>query len=115
MEYEENAWVKGFPGAITISDTQGIVLEINDASEKVFEEDGGREIIGKNMLACHPGPARTKLEKMMKNQETNIYTIEKNGRKKIIYQTPWYKDGKYAGFVELAFEIPFEMPHFLRD
>ena len=105
MKIEENAWVKSFPGAITVSDTQGIILEINDVSERVFKEDGGRALIGKNMLECHPGPARTKLEKLMKEQKTNVYTIEKNGKKKLIYQTPWYKDGVYAGFVELALEI----------
>jgi transcriptional regulator with PAS, ATPase and Fis domain len=115
MQNEENAWVKSFPGAITVSDTQGIILEINDKAEMGFKEDGGRSLIGTNMLGCHPGPARIKLEELMKNQEINVYTIEKNGKKKIIYQTPWYKDGVYAGFVELALEIPFEMPHFLRD
>mgnify|MGYP000371069624 CR=1 FL=1 len=40
--------------------------------------------------------------------------VEKNGVKKLIYQTPWYQDGKYSGFVELALEIPFQMPHFVR-
>lgn len=115
MKNEENAWVKSFPGAITVSDTQGILLEMNDQSAKGYEEDGGRELIGTNMLECHPGPARLKVEKMLQNQEANVYTIEKKGKKKIIYQTPWYKDGVYAGFVELALEIPFDMEHFLRD
>ena len=41
--------------------------------------------------------------------------IEKNGVKKIIYQSPWYKEGEYAGFVELSLEIPLEMPHFIRS
>lgn len=51
---------------------------------------------------------------MLEMQKKNIYTIEKDGVKKLIYQSPWYKDGQYAGFVELALEIPFEMPHFVR-
>jgi transcriptional regulator with PAS, ATPase and Fis domain len=115
MKYEQNSWVKGFPGAITVSDNQGIILEMNERSVKVFEEDGGLELIGRNMLECHPGPARHKLEEMMAKQETNVYTIEKQGRKKIIFQTPWYQDGVYAGFIELALEIPFNMEHFIRD
>jgi len=115
MNYEENAWVKTFPGAITITDTQGIILDMNDQSAKVFEKDGGRKLIGTNMLACHPGESRLKVEKMLTTHETNVYTIEKKGKKKIIYQTPWFKDGVYAGFLELALEIPFEMEHFLRD
>ncbi len=35
--------------------------------------------------------------------------------KKMIFQTPWYKNGTYAGFMELSLEIPFEMPHFVRS
>ena len=35
--------------------------------------------------------------------------------RKLIYQSPWYRDGAYAGFVELSLEIPAEMPHFVRQ
>jgi len=82
MSNEENAWVKGFPGAITITDTEGIILEMNEKSAKVFEEEGGRDLIGTNMLTCHPGQSRLQVEKMLKSQETNVYTIEKKGRKR---------------------------------
>ncbi len=51
----------------------------------------------------------------MAGRITNVYTIEKTGRKKLIYQTPWYRAGEYAGFVELSLEIPWEMAHFIRD
>ncbi len=112
---EENAWIKEFPAAITVCDVEGMLLEMNDKAAKTFEKDGGRELIGKNMLDCHPDPARGKVERLMDGQQKNVYTIEKNGVKKLIYQSPWYKDGKYAGFVEFSFEIPFEIPHFIRD
>jgi hypothetical protein len=111
---EKNAWIKEFPAAATISDTQGVILEMNDKAAKYMEKDGGYDLIGKNMLDCHPDPARGKLERLMDERKTNVYTIEKNGIKKLIYQTPWYQDGKYAGFVELSIEIPFDMPHFIR-
>ncbi len=110
----EHPWVQEFPGAITVCDRDGIILEMNDKSAKVFEEDGGRQLIGTNLLDCHPEPARAQLEKLMETQQANVYTIEKNGVKKLIYQTPWYKDGRYSGFVEMALEIPFQMPHFVR-
>jgi len=51
----------------------------------------------------------------MDNRKINIYTLEKDGIKKLIYQAPWYEGGEYAGVVELSVEIPFEMPHFVRD
>ena len=50
----------------------------------------------------------------MDGHRTNAYTIEKKGRKKFIYQAPWFRDGRYAGFVEISMEIPFDMPHFVR-
>lgn len=111
---EDHAWIKEFPAAITVSDTKGIIIEMNDKAAKTMEKDGGYGLIGKNMLDCHPDPARGKLENLMDNQQKNVYTIEKNGVKKLIYQTPWYKQGVYAGFVEISIEIPFEMPHFIR-
>ena len=110
----EHSWAKEFSGAITVCDRDGIILEMNDKSAKVFEEDGGKQLIGTNLLDCHPEPARIKLEKLMETQQVNVYTIEKNGVKKLIYQTPWYQDGKYSGFIEMALEIPFQMPHFVR-
>jgi transcriptional regulator with PAS, ATPase and Fis domain len=110
----ENAWIKEFPAAATVCDPDGIILEMNDRSARNLAKDGGRALIGKNMFDCHPDPARGKLERLMDSRKVNIYTIEKNGVKKLIYQSPWYFNGEYAGFVELSLEIPFEMPHFVR-
>ncbi len=107
-------WLKEFPGAITFCDKEGLILEMNDKAAKTFTEDGGYNLIGKNLLDCHPEPARKKLKQLLDNQQTNVYTIEKNGIKKLIYQAPWYKDGEYRGLVELSLEIPFETPHFIR-
>ena len=108
-------WIQEFPTAITVCDTEGIILEMNDKAVKTFEKEGGIELIGSNMFDCHPGPAQAKLEQLFVNKERNVYTIEKNGVKKMIYQSPWFIDGHYAGFVELSLEIPMEMPHFIRS
>lgn len=107
-------WVKEFPGDITVCDPRGIILEMNDKAARTFEVEGGRKLIGSNLLDCHPEPARSKLEHIMVARQTNVYTIEKNSLKELIYQTPWYKNGEYAGFLELSLELPFDMPHFLR-
>jgi transcriptional regulator with PAS, ATPase and Fis domain len=107
-------WLKEFPAAVTVCDKEGILLEMNDKAAKTFESDGGYALIGKNMLDCHPGLSRQKTERLLAAREKNVYTIEKKGVKKLIYQSPWFKDGEYAGFVEISLEIPFEMPHFVR-
>ena len=106
-------WVKEYPGAVTVCDRQGIILYMNERAIKVLSGDG-MSLVGKNVLDCHPEPARTKLAELLRTQASNSYTIEKNGVKKLIHQSPWYQDGNYGGFVELAIEIPFSMPHFVR-
>ena len=110
----EHEWIKEFPSAITVCDPQAIILAMNDKAAITFEKDGGYALIGKNMMDCHPDPARTKTERLLASREKNVYTIEKNGIKKVIFQSPWYKGGVYAGFVEISLERPFEMPHFVR-
>ena len=115
MKTTEHAWLKEFPGAVTVCDRGGVILEMNDKSAKTFAKDGGLALIGKNLFDCHPEPARSKLRGMMEARQTNVYTIEKDGIKKLIYQSPWYLDSEYAGFIELSLEIPFEMPHFIRE
>ena len=110
----EHTWVKEFPGAITVCDPDGIILELNDKAARTFEKDGGASLVGRNILDCHPEPARGKTERLLAAREKNVYTIEKNGIKKLIFQSPWYKDGQYSGFVEISLEIPFELPHFVR-
>jgi transcriptional regulator with PAS, ATPase and Fis domain len=111
----ENIWIKEFPGSIIVCDPEGIILEMNDKAAKGYEKEGGLKLIGSNLLDCHPGKARKKVEEMLATREANIYTIEKNGIKKQVYQSPWYRDSRYAGIVELVLEIPFEMPHFIRS
>jgi transcriptional regulator with PAS, ATPase and Fis domain len=111
---KENAWIEEFPAAVTVCDQGGILLELNKKAARTFSKDGGLALVGGNLLDCHPDPARGKLEHLMDNGQVNIYTIEKNGIKKLIYQSPWYKNGQYAGFIEISFEIPSEIQHFIQ-
>mgnify|MGYP001040863699 CR=1 FL=1 len=110
-----HAWVKEFSGAITVCDSTGTIIELNDKAIENFRDRGGEKLIGRNLLDCHPEPARTKLKELMDKPQANIYTIEKNGVRKLVHQTPWYVDGRYRGFMELILEIPREMPYFLRN
>ena len=47
-------WTQEFPGSITVCDRVRIILEKNDSSAKTFAEQGGKDLIGSNMLDCHP-------------------------------------------------------------
>lgn len=111
----KNQWVDELPIKITVSDLDGIILDMNDAAAEGYAADGGRKLIGSNMLGCHPEPARTKTAQLLESKEKNVYTIEKNGVKKLVYQTPFYENGKCAGYIEMVMEIPWDMPHFIRQ
>lgn len=100
--------------AVTVCDIKGTILYMNKKSIQTFSKDGGAALIGKSLLECHPEPARRKLMELLENQKSNTYTIEKNGVKKMIHQTPWFENGKYKGLIEFSFEIPQELPHFIR-
>ena len=76
-------WDKEFQGAVTVCDAEGRIVGMNAASREVFAADGGEKLIGANVLDCHPEPSRSKLQRMMNEKRTNVYTIQKNGKKKL--------------------------------
>jgi transcriptional regulator with PAS, ATPase and Fis domain len=107
-------WAEGLNVAITVSDNEGKIVYMNNKSASVFSKYGGRELMGKNLKDCHNPESWEKIASILISEASNCYTIEKSGKKKLIYQTPWYEKGKLSGLVELSVEIPFTMEHFVR-
>jgi transcriptional regulator with PAS, ATPase and Fis domain len=108
-------WLDGIELAATVCDRQGVCLYMNERATQVFAKDGGRALVGRNLLDCHPEPARSRFAAQLAAPATNTYTVEKAGIRKLIHQIPWYKDGVFSGVVELSFELPETLPHFVRD
>ena len=108
-------WSDEFDGAVTICNRTGIITYMNHKSQKQFAKYGGGDLVGSNLLDCHPEPSRSKLAEMLKNPTTNTYTTEKAGIKKIIHQSPLYDKGVFSGLIEISFELPRPLPHFIRD
>jgi len=111
----DHGWIEEFPAAITVCDAEGIILAMNARAIATNADDGGAALVGRNVLDCHPEPARSLLSSMLASGQKNVYTVRKNGIRKLVYQSPWYHHGAYAGFVELSLPIPETMPHFDRD
>lgn len=105
------AWVKMFPGMVTVCDPDGVILAMNDEAMRTY----GANLIGQNALDCHPGKSRELFAELLRKPRVNVYMTEKDGARRIVYQCPWHRDGKYAGLVELVMEIPPQMPHFIRQ
>lgn len=100
------------PMAITISDKDGNILDMNQRSADVNSH--GQKIIGKNLYECHPPRAAAILRDLYEGQKMNTYTVEKNGVKKQILQLPWYENGEFGGLIEFSCEIPFDQPNYVR-
>ena len=114
LEGVDANWAEEFNGAVTVCNREGIIVYMNQVSIHQFEKYGGAALLGKNLLDCHPEPSKTKLAEMLKNPVENMYTTEKKGIQKIIYQTPWMLGGIYQGIIELSFVLQPGMPHFSR-
>jgi transcriptional regulator with PAS, ATPase and Fis domain len=108
-------WFKVFPGEITVTDADGIILNMNEKSAEMFKNDGGYSLIGHNAITCHKEPTQSKVRKIYQTQQPNIYSIQKNGRNQLIYQTPYFVEGTFSGVVEICLNMPEEVPHFNRD
>jgi transcriptional regulator with PAS, ATPase and Fis domain len=107
--------MKEFNGAITVCDLNGIVTGLNDKAAANYSGEGGYRLIGKNLFDCHSAESVEKIKEIIAGKKTNVYTVEKNGKKKIVYQSPWYEDGEVKGLVEISMEIPSDIPHFVRS
>jgi transcriptional regulator with PAS, ATPase and Fis domain len=108
-------WIQKFPAAITVCDAHGVILEMNDKAAKTFENEGGASLVGSNLMDCHNTTSRNRIKELLATGSKNVYTIEKQGKQKLIYQAPWFENGVCMGLVELSLEIPTEMPHFIRS
>jgi len=78
---ENNSWFKHFPGAITVTDADGTISAMNDASAEMFQKDGGYALLGKSVFDCHTPASQTKVRALYENASSNIYTITKDVKK----------------------------------
>jgi hypothetical protein len=107
-------WLDQIEVIISSCDENGITTYMNRKGDKVFAGSGGYQLIGKTMVDCHPeGVVREKFLRLLRSQKFNCYTIEIKGKKKLVYQTPLFKDGVFVGYNEMILSIPDTMPHFV--
>ncbi|MCB5247715.1 MAG: PAS sensor protein [Candidatus Cloacimonetes bacterium] len=108
-------WIKDFPAAITVCDKDGLILDMNEKACATFADHGGAALIGTSLFDCHNPRSVALIKEMLANGTNNVYTIAKNGVKKLIYQQPWYRDGELGGLVEISLELPEDMAHYVRS
>lgn len=112
MEIKDFQWAEEMNCAVTVCDREGVILYMNAKARSTFASHG--DLIGHNLMPCHSPASQQKIQHMLATGESNAYTITKNGQRKMIYQTPWRRDGEVTGLVEISMVIPEEMPHYQR-
>ncbi|MDO4335393.1 MAG: PAS domain-containing protein [Bacteroidales bacterium] len=110
---ENIEWAEQMNCAVTVCDAEGIILYMNDKARATFAGHG--DLIGKNLFECHSPASKEKILHMLATGESNSYTIAKGDVKKMIYQTPWRRNGEIAGMVEISMVIPDRLPHYVRS
>lgn len=108
-------WENYFNGSVIVCDKELNIIYLNEKAKMLFEEEERNNAVGRNLLDCHNEESNKKILEIKATLKPNIYTIEKAGIKKIIYQSPLIKDKEFNGIVELSLEIPDAIPHFIRD
>lgn len=110
MKTENFPWADELDCAVTACDTECIVLYQNARSIAV-----NGDVRGRSLIPCHHDRSRGIIAQLVAEGGKNVYTIQKQGVRKLIYQTVWRREGAIAGLVEFSMEIPEEMPHYIRS
>lgn len=105
-------WAKELTCGVTVCDNEANIIYINDRASETFAKYG--PLLGRNLAEFHGPQAWQTIQRLLESGESNSYTIEKQGVRKIIHQTPWFENGKIAGLVELSIIIPNQMVHHVR-
>lgn len=105
-------WAEGMNCAVTVCDAEATIVYMNRKSRETYKKHGN--LIGKNLMDCHGERSRGIIRRLLDEGGANAYTIEKDGQRKMIYQTAFSKDGKVGGLVEISMVIPDELPHYIR-
>lgn len=106
------AWAEEMNCAITVCDTDGVILYMNAKSMETYRKHGN--LIGKNLMDCHNERSKGIIRHLLETGGQNVYTIEKEGGRKLIYQSAWKERGKVMGLCEISIVLPEEMPNYIR-
>lgn len=106
-------WAKEMNCAITVCNNEGVILYMNDKAKETYASHGN--LIGKNLMGCHNDHSKGIIRHLLESGGQNVYTIEKKGIRKMIYQSAWKENGIVKGLCEISIVLPDEIPHYIRN
>ena len=101
-------WADDTNCAVTVCDTEGVVIYQNKQSISV-----NGEYRGKSMLPCHNERSKGIIARILEKGDTNAYTIEKKGIRNDFHNehSPHHQQGGKATFPFLFRQLsPFHKP-----
>ena len=108
-------WAGELPLSITVTDADANIIYMNDRAASTFNKYGGETLIGKSLFDCHNPVSAATIRNLLDTGGTNVYTIEKQGQKKLKWQSAWFREKIISGLVEISIVLPIDMPHHKRD
>jgi hypothetical protein len=108
-------WLEGIKAAVTVCDLEGVIVYLNAQAAESFKDQGGMDLVGKSIFGCHQEESNRQVRKMLAEGTSNVYTVEKNGKKKFVWQAPWLEGGVLKGLVEIVAPVPYDIPHIVRN
>ena len=103
-------WTKELNCGITVCDGFGNIIYMN---EKAIQLKHG-DLTGKNIFECHNPNSCRIIRHLLEKGGQHIYTIEKDGIHKLLYQSAWKEKGIIQGLCEIMVELSEPIPHFIR-
>lgn len=104
----QNWFDEAFAG-IVVCDEKGIILSMNERAAKIFRQNGSKNLIGKSMMGCHPRDAQEKIASLLENHKPHAYTVEIQGTTWLLYQSPWFEEKLFRGYIEFILPLPENM------
>ena len=103
-------WQEDHPAAVTVCDTDGIIIAMNKRSIEQFAKRGGAKLIGTSLFDCHPESANKIIRRQLQTQQANVYITSRKSGSRLIQQVPWYRDGVFGGLIETVSPISGDIP-----
>ncbi len=105
-------WNSVFPGAVTVLDDSGTVLDFNTAAERLHLSAGRSLSRGQNTEQSYSAFSQRMLTELLTEHRIQAGTVESSGELRFVYQAPW-GDGVQRGYLELSLPLsqPLAPPH----
>ena len=90
----------GLRASVTIADQDFRIRFMNDRSIAFYAEDGGAELVGKNLLDCHNAEQGT----VIRDAYARYRAQKEDGAPESIVHIPLMVEGQFRGIAELIWK-----------